>query len=216
MEFHQFRNQLSYDGDLTNRFRGKSLETKNADGQADVGHINLIGGLHATRLKCIKCTVGLFTARREIVQGDRKEIEIPQGDLTSSLNISTKALYSISGCKCLLFGIIAVMFLFPMSVLSQYKVNSINKDVKLYFMFHNELIPNKVNSQLFFCFFYFCNSCGGSHIGLLLAGQRPFQNSVVIANMFGKQNLFQTLVVIYPNCKSKRKTKVHYRHQKVQ
>ena len=201
MEFHQFRNQLSYDGDLTNRFRGKSLETKNVD---------------ATRLKCIKCTVGLFTARREIVQGDRKEIEIPQGDLTSSLNISTKALYSISGCKCLLFGIIAVMFLFPMSVLSQYKVNSINKDVKLYFMFHNELIPNKVNSQLFFFFFYFCNSCGGSHIGLLLAGQRPFQNSVVIANMFGKQNLFQTLVVIYPNCKSKRKTKVHYRHQKVQ
>ena len=53
-EFHQFRKEPSYDGDLsprqvefdwTNRFRVKSPETKNVHGQADVGHINLIGGL---------------------------------------------------------------------------------------------------------------------------------------------------------------------------
>ena len=40
MELHQFRKEPSYDGDLS-----PCPETKDVDGQTDVGHINLIGGL---------------------------------------------------------------------------------------------------------------------------------------------------------------------------
>ena len=36
---------VKFEYDWTNRFRVKSPETKNVDGQTDVGHINLIGRL---------------------------------------------------------------------------------------------------------------------------------------------------------------------------
>ena len=47
-ELHQFRKEASYDGDLQVKFefdRTNRSETKNVDGQTDVRHINLIGGL---------------------------------------------------------------------------------------------------------------------------------------------------------------------------
>ena len=67
---------------------------------------------------------------------------------TSTLNLSTNTVYSISGCKYLLFGVIVLTFLFPMSILKYfpgiYKAHKINKNVLSYiFMFHDELIPKK-------------------------------------------------------------------------
>ena len=36
---------VKFEFDWTNHFRVKSPETENVDGQTDVGHINLMGGL---------------------------------------------------------------------------------------------------------------------------------------------------------------------------